>query len=338
MHPLPRSLNVVKMQSVIFREFGDPAEVLRLEKTEAPVPGPGQILVRYRARSINPSDLLVIRGVYGSLPPLPATPGLEGMGEVIAAGDGAGEFSVGQRVVTFGIRGTWQEMTLATQDQLIAVPDSIPDQSAAQFVVNPLSAWIMLVDELAMQPGEWLVQTAAASTLGRIVLQLARMRGFRTINIVRRPEYVDELKSLGADEVLSSEEPDLDKRIREIAGDRGVTKAIDAVGGETGAAVLRSLAPGGTMIVYGALSMKPIPIEGSRLVFSSAAVKGFWFNRWRRFTEAGKRDAVIAKMIDAMSAGQIVPPVEAEYALTDFEAAVRHARQPGRRGKVLLVG
>jgi NADPH:quinone reductase-like Zn-dependent oxidoreductase len=84
--------------------------------------------------------------------------------------------------------------------------------------------------------------------------------------------------------------------------------------------------------------MKPIPVEGSRLIFSSVAVKGFWFNRWRRFTEAGRRDAVIANMIEAMSSGRIVPPVEAEYELTDFEAAIRHARQAGRRGKVLLVG
>lgn len=326
------------MLSIRFHEFGDPLAVLRLEDVARRDPSPDEVIVRMRARSINPSDLLVVRGLYGSLPRLPATPGLEGMGEVTGAGRHVSEFLPGQRVVPIGVRGTWQEEVAATPEQLIAVPEGVPDASAAQLVVNPLSAWIMLVDELDVQPGEWLVQTAAASTLGRIVLQIARMRGFRTINIVRRPDYVDDLKSLGADEVVCGEDHHIARQIREIAGDTGVTKAIDAVGGETGAAVLRALAPGGTMIVYGALAMKPTPIDASRMIFSTICVRGFWFNKWRRSAPPARRAAVIARMISAMEAGEIVPPVEAEYDLADFGPAIRHAKQPGRRGKVLLVG
>lgn len=326
------------MQSIVFHEFGDPLSVLRLEDSDSPEPGDGEILVTMRARSINPSDLLVVRGLYGALPPLPATPGLEGMGEVSAVGNGVRGYKKGDRVITFGLPGTWKQEVLATPEQLIAVAHGVSDQSAAQFVVNPLSAWIMLADELQMKQGEWLVQTAAASTLGRIVLQLSRMLGLRTINIVRRREYVAELEALGADVVICSEDEDVEARIREIAGKPGVMKAIDAVGGETGAQVLRSLAPGGTMIVYGALSMKPTPIDGSRMIFSAATVRGFWFNRWRRFTDAAKRDDVIAKMMSAIASGQVVPPVEAEYPLAEFRPAISHAKQPGRKGKVLLTG
>jgi NADPH:quinone reductase-like Zn-dependent oxidoreductase len=326
------------MQSIVFHEFGDPLAVLRLEESDTRRPEEGEVVVRLLARSINPSDLLVVRGLYGALPSLPATPGLEGMGEIAETGDGVTELETGDRVITFGLSGTWQQMTLAKPDQLIALRDSISDQSAAQFVVNPLSAWIMIVDELGVQPGEWLVQTAASSTIGRIVLQIAGMLGFRTINIVRRREHAAELEALGADAVICSEDEDVEARIRDIAGKQGVRKAIDAVGGDTGARVLRSLAPGGTMIIYGALSMQPLPLEGSRMIFSSVTVKGFWFNRWRRLTERAKRDAVIASMMGAIASGRIVPPVEAEYPLEEFRNAIRHSKQPGRRGKVLLVG
>lgn len=326
------------MLSVRFHEFGDPVSVLHLEELAPPELRSDQALVRLRARSINPSDLLAVRGVYGVLPSLPATPGLEGMGEIVAVGDDVRDLRPGHRVIPLGVPGTWQELTVATAGQLIAVPDSVTDQSAAQFVVNPLSAWIMTVEELALQRGEWLVQTAAASTLGRIVLQLARIHGFRTINIVRRREQIEELKALGADEVICTEGADVAARIREITGKAGVTKAIDAVGGDTGSAVLRALAPGGTMIVYGALSTNPTPIDGGRMIFSTTSVRGFWFNRWRRSMPPEKQQAVIAKMLAAMASGEVVPPVEAEYALADFLAAIRHTKQPGRRGKVLLVG
>src|SRR5687767_4937113 len=326
------------MLSVRFHDFGNPAEVLRAEQVEQPEPRSDQVLVRLRARSINPSDLLTIRGMYGVLPSLPATPGLEGMGEIVTVGSDVQELTAGQRVVPNGVPGTWQEMTVAKASQLIPIPDDITDQSAAQLVVNPLSAWIMVVEQLAVQPGEWLVQTAASSTLGRIVLQLARMTGFRTINVVRSRERIDELMALGADEVVCTEDGDVTTRIRTIVGTEPVTKAIDAVGGEVGAGVLRALAPGGTMILFGALSRKPLPVDGTSLIYSAASIQGFWLNRWRRDAPIEQRQRVIRNVVGAMAAGSIVPPVEEEYALADFAAAITHAGRSGRRGKILLIG
>src|SRR3712207_6800272 len=241
------------MQSVRFHEFGNPAEVLRVEEVERPAPGAGQVLVKMRARPINPSDLLTVRGLYGSLPVPPATPGLEGMGEVAEPGEGVNALRAGQRVIPLGVAGTWAEYIVAPAAQLIPVPDPVSDQTAAQFVVNPLTAWIMTVEELALRPGEWLLQTAAGSTLGRVVLQIARRRGFKTINVVRRRGQAEELKALGADEVICTDEEDIPERVREITGKEGLRKAIDAVGGETGADVVRALGRGGVMLVYGLL-------------------------------------------------------------------------------------
>ncbi len=324
------------MQSVRFYEFGKPADVLRVEDVPKPEPAAGQVLVRVRARPINPSDLLTVRGLYGALPKLPASPGLEGMGEVSAVGEGVGHLRAGQRVIPLGVSGTWQEYLLAPAAQLLPVPDGVSDQTAAQFVVNPLTAWIMTVEELALEPGEWLLQTAAGSTLGRVVLQIAKMRGFKTVNVVRRREQAEELKGLGADACICTDEEDIPERVREITGG-SLTKAIDAVGGETGAAVMRSLGRGGVMLVYGLLSGEPTPVDGGRMIFTSSTMRGFWLGDWMRTAPPDRQQAVTSEMLRSMATSEIVPPVEAEYPLSEVIAAAEHSERPGRSGKVLLV-
>ena len=326
------------MQSVRFHEFGEPAAVLRVEEVPRPEAGPGEVLVRMRARPINPSDLLTVRGLYGALPALPAAPGLEGMGEVAEAGEGVAHLRAGQRVIPLGVAGTWAEYVVAPAAQLIPVPEGVSDQTAAQFVVNPLTAWIMCVEELALRPGEWLLQTAAGSTLGRVVLQVARLRGFKTINVVRRRGQAEELLSLGADAVICTDEEDIPERVREITGGEGLRKAIDAVGGETGAAVMRALSRGGVTLVYGLLSGEPTPVDGGRMIFNSTALRGFWLGEWMRSAPPERQQAVTAEMLRSMATHEIVPPVEAEYPLTEVLAAAAHAERPGRSGKVLLVG
>ncbi len=142
------------MRSLRFEQFGVPAEVLRLTDIPTPTPKAGEVLVRMRARGINPSDLLQVRGLYGVLPRLPATGGQEGMGVVEAVGEGVETVRPGQRVIPLGVIGTWQEYLTAPAAQLIPVPDSMSDGAAAQFVVNPLTAWIMVVDELKLSAGD----------------------------------------------------------------------------------------------------------------------------------------------------------------------------------------
>lgn len=326
------------MKSVRFNEFGEPAKVLHVDELPQPEAAENQVLVRMRARAINPSDLLTVRGLYGALPKLPATPGLEGMGEVAAVGAGVQNVQTGQRVIPLAVPGTWQEYIVVGSAQLLPVPDSISDQTAAQFVVNPLTAWIMTIEELGIKPDEWLLQTAAGSTLGRVVLQIAHLRGFKTINVVRRRAQVEEIKSLGADEVICTEDEDIVERVNAITGGTGVLKAIDAVGGETGATVARALGRGGVLLVYGSLSLQPMPIDGGRMIFTGSTIRGFWLSEWFRTAPPAKLMNVTGEMLRSMASNEIVPPVEAEYPLAEILAAVAHAERPGRSGKVLLVG
>jgi NADPH:quinone reductase len=326
------------MRRVRFERFGDPRDVLRVEEVPPPPTQPGEVLVRMRARPINPADLLTVRGLYGALPAVPATPGNEGMGVVESVGPGVNGLQAGQRVIPLRTPGTWQELLAVKASSLVPVPDSLGDESAAQFVVNPLSVWIIVTQELALEPGQWLLQTAAGSSLGHIVRQVAGLRGVRTINVVRRREQADELRAQGAGEVICTADEDLGQRVMAITGGVGVPAAIDAVGGEVGGDVVRVLAPGGVMLVYGLLSLEPTPIHGGQMVFRGTSVRGFWLAAWLARASAEQQRGLIREVLGHMAKGAIAPPVEAAYDLGDVMAAVDHAERPGRRGKVLLVG
>lgn len=326
------------MRSLLIDRFGDPADVLQLADTEPREPGPGEVRIRLRARSINPSDLTMIRGRYGVLPELPAVPGFEGMGEVEAAGDGVDSALVGRRVVPIGARGTWQESLIHAADRVVPVPDGVGDEAAAQLVVNPMTAWVMVHEVLKVQPDQWLAQTAAGSTLGRIIIQLGQLRGFRTINIVRREEQAEELLEFGGDAAIDSSSESIRERIKAITGDEGVPAAIDAVGGEAGTELARSLGKGGTMLIIAALSGKPVEVSAGPMIFKRATVQGFWLTDWKQQVEFEVVEDVAAELFALMADGSLTPPVEATYDLGEFAQAIEHATRQGRSGKVLLVG
>jgi NADPH2:quinone reductase len=279
-----------------------------------------------------------VSGEYGRLPQLPATPGFEAVGRVEAVGEGVRGLAVGARVVPLSAGGTWCESVIADASMLVPVPDDVSDAAASQFIVNPVTAWVMLEEELKLQPGDWVVQTAAGSTLGRLVIQLGRLRGYRTINFVRRPEQVDELLALGADAAMVTTDGDVVERVRQLTGGRGATAALDAVGGETGALALRALRSGGTMLVYGMLGGEPLPLHNGEMLFRGLTARGFWLSQWFRQTPPAQVAATLGTLMGLIAGGKLTPPVEAEYDLADYRDAIAHAERPGRRGKVLLIG
>ena len=172
------------MRSLIFHRFGEPSEVLTLEEVPTPEPGPGEVRVRLGARSINPSDVLTVRGQYGRRPKLPATPGYEAAGTIDAIGPDVTAWQVGQRVIPLGVEGTWQEAVIASEKALMATPEGLPDPIACQMLANPLTAHLLLFDILDAKAGDWVVQTAAGSTLGQLMIQLAKLNGIDRKSVV----------------------------------------------------------------------------------------------------------------------------------------------------------
>src|SRR5712692_7297436 len=209
------------MKAAVFDRFGDPAEVLDVRDVPLPEPGPGQVRVRMTLSPVNPSDLLVVRGEYGRLPRLPSTPGFEGAGLIESAGPGLLRFlrglAPGRRVAVLnGGGGNWQEQVVISARQVVPVPSDLPDEQAATFFVNPASALIMVQFILKVPQGAWLLQTAAGSALGRMVIRLGRHLGFRTINVVRRREQVQELLHAGGDAVICSCEDSIEEWVQKI--------------------------------------------------------------------------------------------------------------------------
>jgi NADPH:quinone reductase-like Zn-dependent oxidoreductase len=326
------------MRSVRFSQFGNPAEVLTVEDLPKPEAGKGEVLLRLIARSINPSDLLTVSGQYLALPKLPATPGNECVGVIEALGEGVTGLRVGQRVVPLGAnQGTWQEYVTVRAERVLPVPDGIADGQAATLLVNPPTAWIMLNDVLHVQPGEWVLQTAAGSAVGAWVIKIARQMGAKTINVVRRRDQVEILKALGADEVICSADEDVLERVKTITKGKGASYALDAVGGATGSEALNALARNGKLLVYGLLSGEPIPVDG-RIIGRETIVQGFWLTSWLRNATPAQTATVFGALLPMLSSKEAESPIEATYDLSDIITAVSHAMRPGRNGKILLTG
>lgn len=328
------------MRALRFSKPGEPLDVLRLDEVPTPEPGRGEVRVRITHRPINPSDLLTIRGVYPIQPSLPGSPGLEGVGVIDAVGEGVTTLTRGQRVISIaGLPGTWAEQLVIPAERALPVPDAVSDQVAAQVLVNPVTAWAMLHDELALAEGDWLLQTAASSTLGHLVIQLARHRRIRTINVVRRRAQVQSLLDAGGDAVVCTEDEPLVERVRAITGGKGVRGAIDAVSGPQAGEVARCLAPGGIMLTMGVLGGATLgPIDAGDLLFKSATIRGFWLTNWFMKQTPESVGRALTEVLTLLATGVMKPAVEAEYDLADFRAAIAHAERPGRNGKVLLKG
>jgi NADPH:quinone reductase-like Zn-dependent oxidoreductase len=333
------------MQAIVAHAVGEPSEMLSLETRPVPQPGPGQVRIRVQAAPVHASDLHVVRGRYGFTPAFPTVPGLESVGVVDALGEGVESPAVGRRVVTLGVPGTWQEFIVADAARVAAIPDSVSTSTAAQMIVNPLTALLLVSDQLEVQPGEWLLQTAAGSAVGQLVIQLGNHFGFKTMNVVRRRSAVDELLALGATAVICTEDEDLLGRVAEIAGEEGVAKAIDCVSGQLGADVFRSLGPGGQMVVYGALAthrqvdpdMLTIPLFARSLIYGAKSVRGFWLYRWFTTTPQDQIRAALERTIGLVAGGTLQAPEAQPFKVEEFAEAVRLAEAPAHGGKPLLV-
>jgi NADPH:quinone reductase-like Zn-dependent oxidoreductase len=325
------------MKAVVCDRWGDPEEVLQVREMPEPSPGPGEVRVRMIASPINPSDLLMVRGQYGYLPPLPATPGFEGVG-VVEAGSGLlARRVMGRRVAVLNSGGgNWREQVVIPARQAVPVPKELTDEQAATFFVNPASAFIMTRYLLQVPPGAWLLQTAAGSTLGRMVIRLGQHFDLRTLNVVRRREQAEELLLLGGTAAVATNNESLTERVQALTGGEGVHYALDAVGGATGSEVVRNLARGGRLVVYGTLAGEPLTFDSRALMVGQKRVEGFWLSEWVREQKPWTMLWLFRRIGKLIRAGVLVSDVGKSFPLADIHAAVRQASMPGRQGKVLL--
>lgn len=328
-------------RTIRYQSFGEPADVLRLERRASPQPGTGEIRVRMSARSINPSDLIPIRGAYAHRIQLPAVPGYEGVGVVEAVGRGAAPSLLGRRVLPLRGEGTWQDVVISPAEWAVPVPASIPDETAAQLFINPVTAWVVCTEVLQLKPGDVLVMNAGGSALGTLFAQLSTLLGFRFLAIIRRAADAPRLYAAGAWYVLDDSQlsdgrfKDRVAAVYELTGDQGAAASVDCIGGQAGAELVTCTATGGTIVSLGLLSGQPVNL--SLVAKDRVRVRLFHLRHWMQHVPVETWQRTFQQMIGLVEQKRFkLREIEQSFELREVIQAVQAAEHPGRRGKILL--
>jgi NADPH:quinone reductase-like Zn-dependent oxidoreductase len=322
------------MQRATHSQFGLPQDVLSNEEAETPKPGTGQVLVRMVLSPIHNHDLMIIAGQYGSLPQLPAVPGTEAVGVVEALGDGVDSFVVGQRVAG-GAGQTWAQFYVADAAGLVPVPEGVSDETACQLIAMPLSAKVLL-ETLDVKPGDWIVQNAANGLVGKLVARFGAERGINVLGLVRRKEAVEELKDLGIHNVVATDVEGWSEQAKALTGGASVLRAIDSLGGDGAAQVLKVASDGAVLVSFGAMTQQPLKIAAGDLLFRGITVKGFWGAKPHVSPE--RISAFIGELLQDAASKKLILPIEASYDIQRVAEAARASAEPGRKGKVAIRG
>jgi trans-2-enoyl-CoA reductase len=323
------------INAAVYERHGNPADVLRIESRRWPAPAPDEALVRMRAAPINPADLNQIEGKYPVRPDLPATPGFEGAGIVVDAGANASTIAAGTLVILPHNLGTWRDAVAVKASELVAVPPDIDPVHAAMLKINPMTAWRLLHDYVDLKSGDWLIQNAANSAAGRAVIQIARELGFKTVNVVRREELIDELRAEGGDVVLVDDES-LREKVKIATGNAPIRLGLNAVGGSSALRLANCLAPESTLVTYGAMSLQPLKIPNGLLIFKDLRFRGIWINKWYDNATKQERMEAFQSLFEMAKRGLLKTKVEKAYPLSEAKAAVTHAAQGKRSGKIIF--
>lgn len=325
----------MEYQAACIQRFGLPKEVLKLEQFQLRRPGPREVRVRMLCAPVHPADISTIQGHYGKLPPLPAVLGNEGVGLVEETGPDVKDLLPGQWVIAPWRVGMWTEYLQLEENELIPLPDDLSLEQASTLSINPLTALRLITDFADLKPGEWILQNAANSAVGQAVIELAGKMGFRTLNIVRRPEVIPHLKSIGADEVILDAEVS-SKTIQTMTQNHLPKLGLNTVGGSIVKEMAKNLAPHSPLVTYGGMAREPIEMGAGILIFRDIRFLGFWRAHW--MTQVSQTDVrtCIRELADFALQGLFKVPVEASYALVDIQSALNTASQNRRRGKVFL--
>jgi mitochondrial enoyl-[acyl-carrier protein] reductase / trans-2-enoyl-CoA reductase len=315
--------------------FGVPSEVVACIEADDPgQPGPGEVLIEMLACPINPAEFLLIEGKYASRPPLPARLGIEGAGRVLAVGDGVTGLATGTLVMSLG-RTNWVQRLVLGASAVLKAPDDIDVAQLAMLKINPATAHLMLSGPVTLSPGDWVIQNAANSGVGVNLIRLAKARGLRTVNLVRREGLIEPLEAIGADAVLV-DGPDLARRVAAATGGAEIKLAIDAVAGAATERLADCLADGGTVVNYGLLSGDPCQLRADQTVFKGITLTGFWLAKAMRAMTPATLAALYGDLMPRVADGSLHVEVEATYPLDDVKRALEHAGREGRGGKVLI--
>jgi NADPH:quinone reductase-like Zn-dependent oxidoreductase len=342
------------MRFLTHDRFGTPSKVLRLVERPDLVPSGHDVVIAVEATPIHAGDIKNIAGektmvrnvdtgtvreiaaLDDASVELPQTPGIEGVGRIVAVGPLVEAFSIGARVFLPFQCGSWSEQVCADSRRLIPAPEG--DAVQLSLIVNAFTADLALRDLAPLRAGDWFVQNSANSNVGRILIALAKRRGIRTLNIVRRAEVADELYALGATAVVV-EGPDLAARVTAASGGAPLMIGLDGIAGAATGALAECLSNGATVANFGLMSGEPCTIAPWILHYKRTILRGYYagHNLFERGID--EQRAILADLAELIAQGELKARICATYPFSDYAAAVGHAARAGgeRDGKIVFV-
>jgi len=341
----------VESREIVQREYGPPDKVLRVAKRllDTERLGISDVLIKVSARPVHPGDIQILSALPqgGPVSPIPdgaqRVPGFEGVGRIIWLGadaEAARGLRRGQRVAFFPVMGSWAEYVVVPYSSLLAVPDEIPDQTAAQMLINTITASVLIkAGHNSLQPPVtrpvYILQNAAASGVGRLLTQLVLDRGVRPVRLVRSNQSAERLCSiLPGPPVISTSETNWKGQVREALDGHKLLVAFDALGGSAINDLAELVDEGGTIINFGSLESN-VGTNIYALAPKSLALRSVMIMSWFRLPEDEKRkDFGLALSLAANHPGLF--EVAHEYEFGDFQRAIQHVSRPGKTGIVLL--
>ncbi len=302
-----------------------------------PQPEGSQVLIKVALASINPSDVMFVKGMYGQPRAIGRPAGFEGVGEVVATGPDATGLAGKRIAFATGLTnwGSWAEYAVAEAAACIPVLDSVRDEDAAAMIVNPLTALAMF--GIVKDEGEKaFILTAGASQLCKLIIGVAKDEGYRPIAIVRRDDQIPLLEGVGAAHVLNAEAPDFQQKLAEVLKAEKPRIFLDAVTGPLAGTIFSAMGKRARWIVYGRLdgTVTPIP-EPGQMIFMHKKIEGFWLTEWMRNVGRERRGEAAIEVQKRFSDGRWATDVTAVVPLE--EAVSRVAEELAKpNGKVFI--
>lgn len=329
------------MLAVQLLAYDGKPESITVAQVPVPRPGPGEVLVKIFASPINPSDLIFLQGRYGFTKPLPTVAGFEGSGTVVESGPGLmGRYLKGKRVACATADasisgGMWAEYTVTSAKFCIPLRKHVSLEQASSLLVNPFTAWA-LMDEARRGKHRAVVQTAAASALGRMIVRLGQKFSIPVVNVVRRREQVELLRAMGSQHVLNSSDPGFEGALRDLCRKLGATIGFDAVAGDMSGMVLNAQPPQSRLLVYGGLSLAPSQVDPTWLIFEGKRLEGFGLSNWLQSKNLLTQLRIAGQVQDLLGS-DLKTEFQARFPLKSVGKALQQYTSNMTAGKILLV-
>lgn len=323
---------------VRFHEHGGP-EVLRIEALDVPPPGRGEVRIQVKALGLNRAEALLRAGAYIETPALPSGLGLEASGIIETVGEGVTDFVPGDAVsvippISMVRWPSYGELAIFPAALIVKHPPSLGWEAAAAVWMAYLTAYGALIDLAALRREDVVVITAASSSVGLAAIQIANRVGATAIAVTRTLAKKQALIEAGAAHVVASAEEDLESRLNEISGARGVRVVFDAVGGPSFQPLTAAMSKGGMLIEYGGLSPDPTPFPLSTVLSKCLTLRGYLVHE---ITGDGvKLEAAKAFILDGLASGLFRPIIARTFPFDQIVEAHRFLESNEQFGKVVV--